>query len=82
MQRFTTHYDGCENRTLMIPSETGAWVHIEDVQKIEKERDEARAEVERLRGLLKTVWEDACEQEAGFLDEVCDAVEAALKEGE
>jgi len=44
--------------------------------------DELRAEVKQLRGLLKTVWEDACDQEAGFLDEVCDAVEAALKEGE
>lgn len=45
----------------------------------QRERDEARSEVKRLKSTLRLLWHAACDQEAAFIDEICDAVEAALK---
>ena len=45
--RYSPHYDFNEERVTMSIDDDGDWVHIVRVRDLVKERDEARAEVER-----------------------------------
>jgi len=63
------------------------WLGI--LEKMERERDEARAEVERLRSVLRLLWEEAQDEsrchlaQGHMISQPCwEEVDGALKEGD
>jgi chromosome segregation ATPase len=62
----------------MIAVEYGQWCDVEDALRLERERDEARAEVERLTGMASTLRSDLFRD--GALLEAAKEVRAADKE--
>jgi hypothetical protein len=52
--RYRPYYDHNDGRVLMSIDDHGSWVHVTEAEELNRERDEARAGVERLRALLDT----------------------------
>lgn len=74
MNAFAPRYDPATGRAVMYPHPDGAWVHVGDAL-------EMKEEIERLKAVLRLLWEEA-QDKCAIRDDTTEAVEAALKEVE